>query len=112
MPPKAKKAKITVYKPKVKKHKVNSEPSGSMVVLTPTTTRRGKTIYVEEDAAPYYKTSDEEGDSPKRKLSKTPSHSKTTVPASLEDTLQWEASCFDNQEPDISRVTKVIKVII
>jgi len=57
-----------------------------MVVLTPTTTRRGKIVYTEVDAAPYYQTSDE-GESPKRKPSNIPSHTTTTVPASLEDTV-------------------------
>lgn len=49
----------------------------SLVVFTPTKTRRGKTIYVEEDAATYYAFSDEEGKSPKRKLPKTASHTRT-----------------------------------
>jgi hypothetical protein len=80
-----------------------------MVVLTPTKTRRGKTIYTEVDAAPYYTSSDEEGKSPKRKPSKTPSNSesRTTVPTLLEDTSQWDASCLDDQEPHIPRITKV-----
>jgi hypothetical protein len=64
----AKKAKISVYKPK-------RVGSGSMVVLTPTTTRRGKTVHKEVDAASYYDSSDEEDKSPKRKLPNTPSHS-------------------------------------
>jgi hypothetical protein len=73
-----------------------------MVAFVPTKTRRGKTIYKEVDAALYYKSSDEEGESPKRKLSKTPSHSRTTVPASLEDMFQW-----DGEEPYVPRITKV-----
>jgi hypothetical protein len=77
------KAKITVYRPRGKKHKVCS---GSIVILKPTKTRRGKTIYTEVDAAPYYKLSDEGDDeSPKRKHSTTPSHSRTTAPASLDN---------------------------
>ena len=102
----AKKAKISVYRPSGKKHRAGS---GSMVVLTPTTTRRGKTIYTEEDAGPYYKPSNEEDELSKRKSSQTPgpSHSKTTLPASLEDTFQWEASFLDDQEPYVPRITKV-----
>lgn len=99
---KAKKAKVSVYKLGGTKPRV----SGSMVVLTPTTTRRGKIIYTEVDAAPYYKSSDEEGELPKRKCSKTPSHSRTTVSASLEDTFLQEA-CLDDQEPHVPRITKV-----
>jgi hypothetical protein len=77
-----------------------------MVVLTPTKTRRGKIIYTKKDAAPYYALSDEEEESPKRKASKTPSHPRTTVPALLEDTFQWEAFHLDDQSYT-SRVTKV-----
>ena len=102
----AKKAKISVYKPKGKKHKAGSG-SGSMVVLKPTKTRRGKTIYTEVDAAPYYTPSDEEGKLPKRNPFKTLSHSKTTAPTSLKDASQWEASCLDDQEPHVPRITKV-----
>ena len=102
----AKKAKISVYRPRGKKHRAGSS-STSMVVLKPTKTRRGKTIYTEVDAAPYYTSSDEEGKSLKRKPSKTPSHSKTTVPTRLEDISQLEASCLDDQEPCAPRITKV-----
>ena len=105
-PRNAKKTKITVYKPKGKKYRAGSG-SMSMVVLTPTKTRRGKTIYTEVDAGPYYNSSDEEGESSKRKPSKAPSHSTIPVPASLEDTFQWEASCLDDQEPHLQRITKV-----
>jgi hypothetical protein len=102
-----KRTKISVYKPKGKKQKYGS---GSMVILTPIKTRRGKTIYTEVDASSYYKSSDEEGEPPKRKPSKTPSgpsSSRATIPALLENTLQWEASCLDGQEPCVSRITKV-----
>jgi hypothetical protein len=78
-----------------------------MVVLAPIRTRRGKITYTEVDAAPYYDSSDEGGESPKRKPSKTPSRSKTTVPASLEDAFQQEASCLGDQEPHVPRITKV-----
>ena len=71
-----------------------------MVVLAPTTSRRGKIKYTEVDAAPYYKLSDEEGESPKKKPSEP-------LPASSEDTFQWEASCLDDQEPHLPRITKV-----
>ena len=98
---KAKKAKVSVSKPK-------RAGSGSMVVLNPTTTRRGKTIYREVDATPYYEPSDKEDESPKRKPPNTPSHSQTTAPASLNDTLQWEASWLDGHlEHDEPRITKV-----
>lgn len=98
---KAKKAKISVSKPK-------RAGSGSMVVLTPTTTRRGKTIYKEVDAKPYYEPSDEEDKSPKRKPPNTPSHSQATASASLDDTLPWEASWLDGHlEQDEPRITKV-----
>lgn len=100
----AKKAYITVIKPRGKKQKTGS---GSLVVFTPKKTRRGKTIYVEKDAASLFAFSDEEGKSSERKLSKTPSRSRTTVPASLEDTFRGEASFLDDQEPHIPRVTKV-----
>jgi hypothetical protein len=100
----AKKAKISVYKPK-------RAGSGSMVVLTPRTTRRGKTIYTEVDAGSKYDPSDEEDKSPKRKPSNTPSRSRTTVPASQEDTFQWGASFLDDQEPHEPRITKVRSVL-
>lgn len=101
----AKKAKVSVYKSTGKKHRASS---GSMVVLTPFKTRRGKTIYTEVDAASHYDPSDEEDKSSKRKPSKTPTHSTiAAVPASLEDTFQWEASCLDDQEPHLPRTTKV-----
>ncbi len=70
-----------------------------MVVLKPTKTRRGKTIYTEVDAAPYYKLSDKEDESLKMKHSTTPSHSRTAVPASLDDVFQSETSCLDDHEP-------------
>lgn len=98
---KGKRAKISTYKPKGKKQR------SSLVVFAPTKTRRGKTIYTEVDAGSYYDTSEEEGESSKRKPSKTPSHSRTAVPASLEGTFQWEASCLDDQEPHVPRTTKV-----
>lgn len=94
------------YKPKGKKHK-SKAGSASVVIFKPTKTRRGKTVYTEVDAAPYYDSSDEGGGSPKRKPSKTPSRSKTAVPALLEETFQQEASCLDDQEPHIPRITKV-----
>ena len=57
-----------------------------MVILKPTKTRRGKTIYTEVNAALYYKLSDEGDDeSLKRKHSTTLSHSRTTAPALLDD---------------------------
>jgi hypothetical protein len=93
-PPNSKRSKISVYKPKAKKRKADSSlgPSGSMVVLKPKRTRRGKTIYTKVDAAPFYAPSDKGGESLKRNPSKTPSHSKTTLSASLEDAFQWESS--------------------
>jgi hypothetical protein len=100
----AKKAKIHIYKPSGNKDRAG--PS-SMVVFTPTRTRRGKIVYTETDAAPYYALSDEDEKSPKRKQSKTPSHSTTTLPASLEDPIQWDGLCLDDQEPNLSRITKV-----
>lgn len=103
-PRKAKRAKISVYKPGGSKRRTGS---ASMVVLTPTTTRRGKIIYTEKDAAPYYKSSDEEGKSPQRKLPKTPYRSGTTVPASLEGRFLQEDSSLDDQEPHVPRNTKV-----
>ena len=139
-PQNAKKAKVSISKPQVKKRepgkpgpgskvvitpgltktkkgkaiKARKTGKGNMVVLVPTKTRRGKTIYTEVDAAPYYQSSDEEGKNPKRSPSKTPSNSKmtvpaskTTVPAPLEDTPHWGASCLDDQEPHLPRVTKV-----
>ncbi len=92
-----KKVKTSFYKPRGKKHGASSS---SLVVLAPTTSRRGKIRYIEVDAAPYYKLSDEEGESPKMKLSKP-------LPASQEDTFQWEASFLDDQEPHTPRITKV-----
>jgi len=80
--PNAKRVKISVYKPKVKKC---SAGSGSMVVLTPFKTRRGKTIYEEVNAVPYYKPSDEGVKSPKKAVSALPG-----------DRNQWEASCLDD----------------
>jgi hypothetical protein len=77
-----------------------------MLVLVPTKTRRGKTIYTEVDPA-LYDLSDEGGESPRRKPSMTPSHSTAKVPASLEDTFQWDAHLLDDQEPHEPRVTKV-----
>jgi hypothetical protein len=96
----AKKAKISVYKPK-------RAGSGSMVVLTPSTTRRGKTIYTEVDASSKYDPSDEEDKSPKRKPPNTPSCSRTTASVSQEDTFQWGASSLDDQGFHEPRITKV-----
>jgi hypothetical protein len=102
-----------VFKPEAKKR---SRPgSAQMVVFAPTLTRRGKTVYVEEDATPYYKKAkdkaEEQGETSKRKPSNTPSRSRTTVPDSLEDTredtFQGEGSRLDDQEPDVPRITKV-----
>jgi len=98
----AKNVKMTYFKPRDKKQKAGSR---SMAVFTATKTRRGKTVYKEEDAAPYYALSDEEGESSKTKPSKTPSCLETTIPASLENT--WEVPCLDDQEPYIPRTTKV-----
>jgi hypothetical protein len=76
-----------------------------MVVFKPGKTKRGKTVYTEVDAAPYYDSSNEGGESLKRKPFKTPS--RKAVPASLEKAFQQEASCLDNQEPHEPRITKV-----
>ena len=104
-PRNAKKAKISIYKPSRNEH--SAGPS-SMVVFAPTRTRRGKTVYTETDAAPYYALSDKDEESPKRKQSKTPSHSTTTLPASLENPIQWDDGLFlDDQEPNLPRITKV-----
>jgi hypothetical protein len=92
-PRNAKRTKMSVYTPSAKKRRTGSR--NTMVVLVPTKTRRGKTIYTEVDAAPYYARSDEEGKSPKKKPSKTPEHSTTAIPVSPEDAYQWEGSCPD-----------------
>jgi hypothetical protein len=97
-------AKISIYKPRGKKHTAGST---SMVVLTPTTTRRGKTIYKEMDATPYYTPSNEEGESSKRKPFKTPSRSRTTSSTPLKDASQWNALYLDDEGPYASRITKV-----
>jgi hypothetical protein len=94
----AKKARISVSKPK-------RAGSGSMVVLAPAKTRRGKTIHTEVDAAPYYAPSDKKDESPKRKPPHTPSRSGTTALASLEDTQGF--SFLDNHESHEPRITKV-----
>jgi hypothetical protein len=104
-----------VFKPEAKKR--SSPGSAQMIVLARTKTRSGKTVYVEEDAAPYYKKSKdkakEQGETSKRKPSKTPSRSRTAVPDSPEDTreetFQEEGSRLDDQEPDVPvrRITKV-----
>ena len=99
--PHAKRAKISVYRPKGKKHRASS---GSMVVLAPTKTRRGKTTYTKVDATPYYELSNKEGESPKRKA---PSSFWTPVPALLKEIFQKEASYLDDQNPYVSRITKV-----
>ena len=78
-----------------------------MIVLTPTRTRRGKITYKEVDVAPYYKPLNEGDKSLKKKPFMTPSHSRTAIPTSLEDTCQWEASCLDDWESYIPRITKV-----
>jgi hypothetical protein len=102
-----------VIRPEAKKR---SRPgSAQHIVFVPTKTRRGKTVYVEEDAAPYFKKSEdkakEQGETSKRKPSKTPSRSRTTVPDSPEDTreetFQEEGFRLDDQEPDVPRITKV-----
>lgn len=107
-PRNSKKVKVSVFKLGSKRRRADSG-SGSMVVLKPKKTRRGKTIYTEVDAGPDYTSSDEGGKSPKpkRKPSNTPSHSKTTISALVENTPQWEAAYLDDQEPHVSRITKV-----
>lgn len=92
-----KKAKVTVVKPRGKKHGASSS---NLVVFVPTKTRRGKIRYTEADGAPYYKLSDEESEPPKMKPSEP-------LPASQEDMFQWEASFLDDQEPHTPRITKV-----
>jgi hypothetical protein len=101
-----------VFKPEAKKR--SSPGSAQMIIFAPTKTRRGKTVYVEKDATPYYKKSKdkaEQGETSKRKPSKTPSCSRTAVPDSPEDTreesFQEEGSRLDDQEPDVRRITKV-----
>jgi hypothetical protein len=74
-----------------------------MVVLAPTKTRRGKIIYKEVNATPYCELSDEGGKSPKKKPSMIPSNSRTAIPPLIEEA----SSSFDNQEPHVSRITKV-----
>jgi hypothetical protein len=102
-----------VIKPEAKKR--SSPGSAQMIIFAKRKTRSGKTVYVEKDAAPYYKKSkdkaEEQGETSKRKPSKTPSRSRTAVPDSLEDTreetFQEEGSRLDDQEPDVRRITKV-----
>lgn len=78
------------------------------VIYVPMKTRRGKTIYKEVDAASYRASADGKAKSPPKKPSMAnPSHSRTAIPVSLEDTFQGEASCLDDQEPHVPRVTKV-----
>ncbi|KAN0088254.1 hypothetical protein V8E55_005311 [Tylopilus felleus] len=53
----------------------STKSSGSMVVYTLTRTWRGKTIYREVDATPYYELSDDEEETPRRrKIPKTPAN--------------------------------------
>lgn len=99
--PHTKRAKISFHRHKGQKHRAGSE---SMVVFTPTTTRRGKTTYTEVDATPYYEPSDKGDESPKKKA---PFSSWTPVPASSKEIFQGEASYLDDQEPFVSRITKV-----
>ena len=103
-PQNAKRTKISTYKPKGKKQRAGS---ASIVVHTPTFTRRGKITYTEEDATPYYKPFNDRGKTSKMKLSNTPSHFKTTISASLEDPFQSESFWLNDKESNILRKTKV-----
>jgi hypothetical protein len=69
-----------------------------MLVLAPTTTRRGKVIYTEVDPALC---------SSKKNPSMTPIPSTMTVSASLEDAFQQDTFFMDDQEPHAPRITKV-----
>lgn len=106
-PRKAKRAKIMAHKPSGTEGRVGS---GSLVVLTPAKTRRGKIFYKEVDATPYYELSDDEEGTSKRKPSKTPKDSIPIDPAPLEDISRQEALLDD--EPYIPRTTKVRRVWI
>jgi len=104
-PRNAKRTKITTYKPKGKKQRAGS---ASMVVHTPTLTRRGKITYIEEDATPYYKPFNDGGElSKQKKPSNTPSRFKTTIPPLLEDPFQSESFFLNDEESNIRRITKV-----
>ena len=83
-PRKAKRAKIMAHKPSGTEGRVGS---GSLVVLTPAKTQRGKIFYKEADATPYYELSDDEEGTSKRKPSKTPKDSIPIDPAPLRISL-------------------------
>ena len=80
-----------------------------MVVYIPAWTWRGKTTYCEVDATPYYKLSDDEEETPRRrKIPKTPSGSETLQTTSgLFQDFQEAYAMGDNGSTSIPRQTKV-----
>lgn len=99
--PHAKRAKISVYRLKGKKHRAGS---WSIIILTPTKTKRGKITYTEVDATLYYEPTNKEGESSKRKA---PFSFWTSITALLKKIFQGEASYLDDQKPYVSKITKV-----
>jgi hypothetical protein len=76
-----------------------------MVVFTPKKTRRGNVTYQEVDASPYYRLSDDEEDTPSRKIPKAPTHTQGSGSAALNN--DFEGLLLDDGFAAERRKTKV-----
>lgn len=77
-PRRVKRAKFTLHKNR-NQEGARSGSHGSLVTFTPTLTRRGKLTYQEVDASPLYMSTDDESETPRRKVPRTPSDSQGLV---------------------------------
>ncbi|KAM6503384.1 hypothetical protein JOM56_000327 [Amanita muscaria] len=68
-------------------HRSSGSNNGGMVVFTPKKTRRGNVTYQEVDASPYYRTFDDEEDTPSRKIPKVQGNSSTVLNHDFEELL-------------------------
>ena len=106
-PQKSKRARHTIHRPDGTTRLAHTQ---SMVVFTPTRTRRGKIAYWEVDASPYYRSSDGEEETLGRKIPNTPSGSCGTSSAvRQEDLLEGGNACdfWEDCNPQTSRKKKV-----
>ena len=103
-PRKSKRARYTTHRPD---GTMRPTGPGSMVVFTPTRTRRGKLTYQEVDAFPYYKASNAEERTPRTKIPDAPSASQGTTSALQYDDLPGAGDFWEDGNPQTSRRTKV-----
>lgn len=106
--PKAKRARYTTHRPNVnKKSSHTGSQSGSMVVFTPARTRRGKISYKEVDASCIYQSSDEERETPRKKIPKTTSVSQGMTSALEDGDVPESRDFWEVDDPETLRSKKV-----